>query len=88
MEESGTGRRDSLFGPRIRAISSGSSRTAGSGLPACETIDAARPSRTSISAGPPLTGIRPIRYPRVKIRIFPCSSEYVPGRGGFPATRL
>jgi len=88
MEESGTGRRDSLLGPRIRAISSGSSRTAGSGFPARETIEAARPSRTSISAGPPLTGSRPIRYPRVKILILPGSSEYVPGRGGSPVTRL
>ncbi|OGP78233.1 MAG: hypothetical protein A2Z26_00765 [Deltaproteobacteria bacterium RBG_16_66_15] len=61
MAERATGRRDSIFGPRIRPISSGSMWIDSSGAPAEEAIETTRPSRTSISTGAPLWGVSSIR---------------------------
>ena len=88
MAERATGRRDSIFGPMMRPISSGSRWIESSCTPAGETSDTTRPSRTKMSTGPLLREDFSVPLSRRKIRNFACSSEYVPAVDGFPMTFL
>ena len=88
MAERGTGRRDSIFGPMMRPISSGSRAIESNCTLDEETSDTTRPSRTSMSTGPPAVEEFSIALSWRNIRIFAGSSENVPAVDGFPTTVL
>ena len=88
MAERVTGRRDSIFGPMMRPISSGSRWIESNCTPAEETSDTTRLSRTTMSTGPLSWEGFSVPLSRGNIWIFACSSENVPAVDGFPTTFL